>query len=393
MLLRCPADNPAPGRLRSQLEKNPAHSEMLTKVYKELMILGFIGFMLVMTKEYGYTLSPETMHCFEFCDLMVTICVLLYILCTAISCFFNHVTRRVWDRISLDSVHNVCVDFEEHLEKIERSNFARVRYSLSSGWRAKADFKLVELLFKTKFHLEKNFDYMMYAKAVLEENVVDLANISTWHWAGVCAVSLAIYFAGPGDFDPDNLRNPFEFEAFTFLQNASLTGGDGTRRRLGGSAEDSCVEPSLPCGLNASSLQLAVDSLFEMQNNFTNSSLYNETCSQCEAPAPPMLIRDLSVEKREKIKSAIVAYGLFSWMLITLQSLINWWLEHKMNLILKFHNADRLSKVPSLLRYFDEQLTKSTSRDDDEEEEHQITIGDEDGDDEQGQHEDECVLL
>jgi hypothetical protein len=359
---------------------------MLTKVYKELMILGFIGFMLVMTKEYGYTLSPETMHCFEFCDLMVTICVLLYIACTAISCFFNHVTRRVWDRISMDSVHNVCLDFEKTLEKIETSSCARIKYTISSDWRAKADFKLVELLFKTKFHLEKNFDYMMYAKTVLEDNVVDLANISTWHWAGICAMSLSIYFAGPGELDPDNIRNPFEFETFTSLQNVSITGG---RRRLGASTEDSCVEPALPCGLNASALQLAVDSLFQLQNNFTNSSKYNESCSQCEAPAPPPLISDLSVEKRDKIQAAIVFYGLFAWFLITLQGLINWWLEHKMNLILKYHGADRLSTMPSLLRHLDEHFS-TRSVDEEEEEERQISFGEEDGDD--NKHEDECVL-
>ena len=48
---------------------------MLTKVYKELMILGFIGFCVIMLKEQGYSLNPATMHCFEFCDLIVTICV------------------------------------------------------------------------------------------------------------------------------------------------------------------------------------------------------------------------------------------------------------------------------------------------------------------------------
>lgn len=375
-----------------QLAKNPAYSEMLTKVYKELMILGFIGFMMVMTKEYGYTLSPDTMHCFEFCDLMVTICVLLYITTTAISCFFNHVTRRTWDRISLASVHDVCVDFEDHLEKLA-SPCGKIRYSLSSDWRAKADFKLVELLFKTKFHLEKNFDYMMYAKTVLEDNVVDLANISTWHWAGVCAMSLSIYFAGPGDFDPDNIRNPFQFESFAFLSNSSIVGGGDGRRRLGAS-EDTCVEPALPCGLNASDLQVAVDSLFSVTNNISNTSQYNETCSECAVPPPPLGISDLSDAKRQKIQSAIVYYGLFAWFLVTLLGFINWLLEHKMNLILKYHGADQLSNMPNLLRHLEEHFSKSSAGIDEVEEQLiDIGEGDDDDDGEGQQDEDECAFL
>ena len=60
-----------------QCEHNKAYKEMLTKVYKELMILGFIAFSIILAKEAGLAMTPEKMHCFEFCDLLVSICVLL----------------------------------------------------------------------------------------------------------------------------------------------------------------------------------------------------------------------------------------------------------------------------------------------------------------------------
>lgn len=50
---------------------------MLTKIYKELMILGFIAFAVILAKEFGMGMSAEKLHCFEFCDLLVSICVLL----------------------------------------------------------------------------------------------------------------------------------------------------------------------------------------------------------------------------------------------------------------------------------------------------------------------------
>ena len=70
----------------AQLADNKAQSEMLSKVYKELMILGFIAFAVIMGKELEWIQwTPETLHCFEFCDLLVSICVLFYVANTAIS--------------------------------------------------------------------------------------------------------------------------------------------------------------------------------------------------------------------------------------------------------------------------------------------------------------------
>ena len=87
------------GYLERSFEDNKAHSELLTKVYKELMILGFIAFAVILSKEFGMHMAPETLHCFEFCDLLVSITVLLYVANTAISCASMHTTRRNWDRI------------------------------------------------------------------------------------------------------------------------------------------------------------------------------------------------------------------------------------------------------------------------------------------------------
>ena len=48
------------GYLERRFEDNKAHREILSKVYKELMILGFIAFGLIMGKEVGVvTVSPH----------------------------------------------------------------------------------------------------------------------------------------------------------------------------------------------------------------------------------------------------------------------------------------------------------------------------------------------
>lgn len=47
--------------LDDRFEENKASRELLSKVYKELMILGFIGFCLIMSKELGVSLPRLNM--------------------------------------------------------------------------------------------------------------------------------------------------------------------------------------------------------------------------------------------------------------------------------------------------------------------------------------------
>ena len=53
---------------------------MLHKVYKELMILGFIQFFFILSKDFGITHPTKSYtHCFDFSLLVVTFTVFLYV--------------------------------------------------------------------------------------------------------------------------------------------------------------------------------------------------------------------------------------------------------------------------------------------------------------------------
>jgi hypothetical protein len=63
-----------------QLENSPANLTMLHKVYKELMILGFIQFFFILSKDFGITHPTKSYtHCFDFSLLVVTFTVFLYV--------------------------------------------------------------------------------------------------------------------------------------------------------------------------------------------------------------------------------------------------------------------------------------------------------------------------
>ena len=66
------------GFLTERAGENRAQQEMLVKVAKELMILGFIAFGVILLKEFNvFVWNSDTLLTFEFCDLLISICVLI----------------------------------------------------------------------------------------------------------------------------------------------------------------------------------------------------------------------------------------------------------------------------------------------------------------------------
>lgn len=66
------------GFLIDRAGDNRAQQEMLSKVGKELMILGFIAFGVILLKEFNvFVWNGATLLTFEFCDLLISICVLI----------------------------------------------------------------------------------------------------------------------------------------------------------------------------------------------------------------------------------------------------------------------------------------------------------------------------
>eukprot|EP01048_Picozoa_sp_COSAG05_P022697 COSAG05_NODE_4641_length_1425_cov_1361.820783_2_plen_164_part_01 len=124
--------------------ESKSHAEMLSKVYKELMILGFIAFCVIMSKEFGLHMSPTMLHCFEFCDLLLSISVLLYVLSVAMSATTMHVTQREWDRMAMKPVSQVINDRNKLEESRICAGGCTFITDVGIGIR-ETDFKLLQL--------------------------------------------------------------------------------------------------------------------------------------------------------------------------------------------------------------------------------------------------------
>eukprot|EP01046_Picozoa_sp_COSAG06_P010581 COSAG06_NODE_580_length_14025_cov_11.644478_5_plen_828_part_00 len=266
-----------------------------------------------------------------------------------------HLIRRDWDRISMKTVERVLVKLEEDIEEIRSSRWARFKAKLP--WtnlykmRDEADFKIVQLIFKTQFHLQHNFDYVMYAKSVLEDLVVDLANISVYHWIGICLFCVGTNVGqeltrehGAAEWSTDNLLISEEEEE---LYEAN----SGGRRRLGGASgpTDPWVGCSgVACGLGEEELVQRIAEL-----SATNYSNYTWTCGACRAKA----LAGTPDATESQLAFAMFVYLCIGLTLLIVHSLINADLTLRMNKVLKYAGAHDPFKVKDLLTKLQADLT------------------------------------
>ena len=249
------------------------------------MILGVIAFGLIMGKEVGIIdWSAETLHCFEFCDLLVSICVLVYVANCAISSHGMKSTQREWDRMAMTETSLIMRQLSGYLDGVETSFWLKVKQMMPLGhWHDDADFKVLQMLFKNKFHLPAHFDYVQYIKLVLGDTVIVMANITTWHWVMIMLVNwfwwIGMHWVLPM-FGMEAKVSP-ELCLFVECELVETQDGQSARRQLGGAAASQVCQAKLAddtCGMSNLQLETACT---ELQSNSSETSYWTQ-CETCE---------------------------------------------------------------------------------------------------------------
>lgn len=338
--------------LERRFEHNKAHSEILNKVYKELMILGVIAFGLIMGKEVGWVnWNAETLHCFEFCDLLVSICVLVYVANCAISSFTLHTVERDWDRVALMPTTRVFKDTKKFLGDLEGSMWLKFKSALpffGKAWRKDADFKVMQLLFQIKFHMPPQFDYVMYLKLVLQDVVTSMANITTWHWLIIMLINF-VWWVGMVYLLPlFNLKEAPDAPTIciAFCDTES-------RRRLAAAAPQVCRAQLFEdtCTWDDTGLD---DAWQKLRSNVSDTSYWSQ-CGEClESLRGPD-----DIDEAETLRSVIL-YVAIGWSLVAGQGLIVSGLYRRIELILTICDGDQEQMankdIPDLLKSLQAQV-------------------------------------
>eukprot|EP01051_Picozoa_sp_SAG22_P019790 SAG22_NODE_3766_length_1538_cov_0.965254_1_plen_260_part_10 len=210
-------------RLEEKLGDQIHFLQMLSNVYREMMILGFISLAVVLSNEFSLIHDHNALIHFEFAHLLAFLWALVYVLNSCISTFRLRMTRIEWDIVSNISSGDICKSVEERMVlKVESVDdvadavkdaahlrpdrlaqrligsthgdswrpfwFSLLPFSYE-GWQ-QIEWKILQRLFQRDFKLQADFDYTQYLRAKLQEKMGHQLHVSVTTWGIVLGLTL-----------------------------------------------------------------------------------------------------------------------------------------------------------------------------------------------------------
>ena len=207
-------------RIEYHLADQTHFLQMLAKVYRELMILGFISLAVVLSNEFHLIHDHEALIHFEFSHLLAFLWALVYVVNALVSTFRLRETRIFWDATANVDTEGVCTEAEMRMlggivggfgglvrpDKIAAKLVAELGTGENS-WRPfwvsmlpkgfgggymgfqQLEWKILQRLFQRDFNLPVIFDYQKYLRLKLMEAMGHSLHVSVKTWSIVLGLA------------------------------------------------------------------------------------------------------------------------------------------------------------------------------------------------------------
>eukprot|EP00904_Undaria_pinnatifida_P009614 jgi/Undpi1/5783/HiC_scaffold_2.g01057.m1 len=176
-------------RLEHHLAGTP-YMGMLAKIYKELMIMGFIALGVFLTLELGSVGDSLEFFMFEFAHIVIFFTTLIFVMQACLMMVFSAKLKNRYERSTNISVDHLLSIYSLH----RKSKVFHARWLPLSDLREVMEFKIVHAFFRTTFALPTNFDFALYMREASDSHILSLVDVegSTWFiLAVVCFLNLA----------------------------------------------------------------------------------------------------------------------------------------------------------------------------------------------------------
>ena len=182
------------GALEFSIRDNPIYNQMLQKIYKELMCMGFVNFVVVLfTATNDNETINEWIDIIDFVGYMLFFVAIFFVLHSFYIMFKSfHMSKKYAQQHSIslaealqiysDCQDNFCTNFLFHLRYFPVSNAQNI-----------VEFKIIYALFRDTYWLPPNFDYGLYLSGCLERYSLQIINIGPTSWIMMVILSLLNY--------------------------------------------------------------------------------------------------------------------------------------------------------------------------------------------------------
>jgi len=167
---------------------------IVNKVYKELMILGLISYVLFCIRQANAlsNLSETWLTSFEFCHTLLFFVGIAFAGVSVIVCVIVVRAEKTWERI--EDPDQINMEIVARQITIPKNSITRLFMSLMSEGEA-VHYMLLKHIFISRHRLPSSFEFKTYVQMVMLANVDALLDIEMSSWLVMGAVTLAGYAA------------------------------------------------------------------------------------------------------------------------------------------------------------------------------------------------------
>jgi hypothetical protein len=182
------------GALEFSIRENPIYNQMLQKIYKELMCMGFVNFIVVLfTATNKNERLNEWIDIIDFVGYMLFFVAIFFVLHSFYIMFTSfHASKKYAQQhdISLAETLQIYSNNKDHFFK---NILFHLRYFPVSESLAIVEFKIIYALFRDTYWLPPKFDYGLYLSGCLERYSLQIINIGFTSWTMMVVLSVLNY--------------------------------------------------------------------------------------------------------------------------------------------------------------------------------------------------------
>lgn len=207
------------GALEFSIRDNPIYNQMLQKIYKELMSMGFVNFVVVLiTATNENEKINRWIDIIDFVGYMLFFVAIFFVLHSFYIMFMSFHTSKKYAQQHIISLAETLQIYSTNQANIFKNFLFHLRYFPVSNAQQIVEFKIIYALFRDTYWLPPKFDYGLYLSGCLERYSLQIINIGLTSWSMMIGLAVMNYirlkFTGEFGFncpgyhtDPDSVHS------------------------------------------------------------------------------------------------------------------------------------------------------------------------------------------
>ena len=175
-------------------EGSPSTFHMIQKVFKELMNMGLVSFIIVMFETSRYATSAENVVlAVDYSHILLFFTVIYYVLHAFILIRLSEYISIQYEQTHFRDIHDILEEFQFTHNNKKKSFINKIRYLLGFHVYWKVEFRMLGMFFVKSFGLPEDFAFSDYLTTCFQQYVIKLLNIGPLTWMTVLVLVLINY--------------------------------------------------------------------------------------------------------------------------------------------------------------------------------------------------------